>query len=121
MAPEQCVKEELSPATDLYGVGAVLYEMVTGRWPFEEDLLNTPDHHTLAERYPQIRGRRPPRPRIFNAQLSPGLEAVIMQCLAPRPTQRFQSARALAKALARFLEGKEQLWPESLDVKHTMV
>lgn len=35
MAPEQCVREELSSATDIYGVGAVLYEMLTGRWPFE--------------------------------------------------------------------------------------
>jgi hypothetical protein len=43
-----------------------------------------------------------------------------MQCLAPRPYQRFQSARELAKALARFLEGKDQLWPEGLDLKQTM-
>jgi hypothetical protein len=44
-----------------------------------------------------------------------------MKCLAHRPHQRFQSVRALAKALAGFLEGKDQLWPESLDVKAMMV
>src|SRR5919108_6579941 len=41
MAPEQCVQAELSPATDIYGVGAVLYELLTGRWPFEDALLPT--------------------------------------------------------------------------------
>jgi eukaryotic-like serine/threonine-protein kinase len=121
MAPEQCEKEELSPATDIYGVGAVLYELLTGRWPFEDALLNNTDHHTLADRYPQIRASGPPPPRQFNAQIAPNLEAVLMKCLARHPHQRFQSARELAKALARFLEGTAQLWPEALDLKHTMV
>jgi serine/threonine protein kinase len=120
MAPEQCVKEELSPATDIYGVGAVLYEMLTGRWPFEAELMHNPEHKTLEERYPQIRGRRPPLPSTFNAQTSPGLEAMVMKCLARHPHQRFQSARELAKELARCLTGKDQLWPEPLDLKHTM-
>jgi eukaryotic-like serine/threonine-protein kinase len=121
MAPEQCVREELSPATDIYGVGAVLYEMLTGRWPFEDELMHNSDRHTLEDRYPQIRGRNPPRPGQFNAQISPGLEAVMMKCVARSSKQRFQSARELAQELARFLEGKDQLWPESLDLKHTMV
>jgi hypothetical protein len=43
-----------------------------------------------------------------------------MRCLAPDPHQRFQSARELAKTLGRFLEGKDQLWPEALDLKQTM-
>jgi serine/threonine-protein kinase len=120
MAPEQCVTEELSPATDIYGIGAVLYEMLTGRWAFEEELMNTSNHHTLEDRYPQVRGSRPLLPSQFNAQISPDLEAVVMKCLAHRPPQRFQSARELAKELARFLEGNDQLWPESLDLKHAM-
>jgi eukaryotic-like serine/threonine-protein kinase len=121
MAPEQCVKEELSPATDIYGVGAVLYEMLTGRWPFEEELMNHPEHQTLEDRYPQIRGSSPPSPGEFNAQISPGLQAILVKCLLCNPSQRFQSARELAKALAHFLEGKDQLWPESLDLKDAMV
>jgi serine/threonine protein kinase len=121
MAPEQCLQAALSPATDIYGVGAILYEMMTGRWPFEDDLMNYADHHSLADRYPQIRGHNPPRPGQFNAQVDPHLEAVVMKCLARHPKQRFQSARELVKELARFLEGKDQLWPESLDLKHMMV
>jgi serine/threonine protein kinase len=119
MAPEQCLQEALSPATDLYSVGAVLYEMLTGRWLFEEALLNHPEHHTLEERYPQI-GSSPPLPHRFNPQITPELEAVLMQCLKRHPGQRFQSARALAKSLARFLTGPEQLWPESVDVERTI-
>jgi eukaryotic-like serine/threonine-protein kinase len=121
MAPEQCTKEELSPATDIYGVGAVLYEMLTGRWPFEDELIDSPEQKTLQDRYPQIRVPRPPRPSTFNAQISPGLEAVLMQCLARHPVHRFASARALAQELVRFLAGKEQLWPEALDLQPKMV
>jgi eukaryotic-like serine/threonine-protein kinase len=106
MAPEQCVKEELSPATDLYGLGTVLYEMLTGQWPFEDQLVNNPQRSGLANRYPQILGRHPPPPRHFNAQVAPGLEAVVMKCLMRHSQQRFHSARELAQALNRFLEGK---------------
>ena len=61
------------------------------------------------------------RPRRFNAQITRRLEAVIMQCLAPTPPQRFPTARALAQALVRCLDGPEQLWPESLAVQHRMI
>src|SRR5262245_27202905 len=44
---------------------------------------------TLADRYPQIRGEAPPRPGQCNTQITGGLEAVIMQCIASTPTQRF--------------------------------
>jgi serine/threonine protein kinase len=120
MAPEQCLQEELSPATDIYSVGAVLYEMLTGRWLFEDALLNSPEYHTLEDRYPQIGGSSPPPPHRFNTQITPELEAVLMQCLRRHPEQRFQSARELAKSLVRFLTGKDQLWPESLDLQRMM-
>jgi eukaryotic-like serine/threonine-protein kinase len=121
MAPEQCVQEELSFATDVYGIGAVLYEILTGRWPFEDALLSASERNTLEARYPQILRQPPPRPGTFNPHLPPELEAVVSKCLAHRPKQRFQSARALAKALVPFLKGDEQLWPASLAVQRKMV
>ena len=116
-----CRKHCHRPQISTYGVGAVLYEMLTGRWPFEEELLNNLDRKLLENRYPQIRGHRPPRPSQFNTQLAPGLEAVVTKCLAHPPRQRFQSAPELAKALAGLLEGKDRLWPEPLDLKQMMV
>jgi serine/threonine-protein kinase len=121
MAPEQCVQEELSFATDVYGIGAVLYEMLTDRWPFEEALLSASERDTLEARYPQILGLPPPRPGTFNPHVPPELEAVVSKCLAHRPKRRFQSARALAKALLPFLKGDEQLWPASLAGQRKMV
>ena len=95
--------------------------MLTGRWLFEDALLNSFKHHTLEDRYPQICGSSPPPPHRFNTQIAPELEAVLMKCLMRHPGQRFQSVRELAQRLVRFLTGKDQLWPESLNVQHTMV
>jgi serine/threonine-protein kinase len=120
MAPEQCLKEELSPAADIYGLGAVLYEMLTGRWPFEEELMNRTEVDSLEGRFPQIRVKAPTPPSKFNLKISPALEAVVMKCLAHDPLQRFQTPRGLVKDLACLLEGKHQMWPESLDLRQKM-
>jgi serine/threonine-protein kinase len=116
MAPEQCVKGELSKATDIYGLGAVLYEMLTGRWPYEQEILKQVKERSLEERYPQIRGEEPENPKQFNPEVSDKLSAVLLRCLENDPRKRFQSVRELIRALVPLLQGKDRMWPESVDL-----
>lgn len=118
MAPEQCLKGELSRATDIYGLGAVLYEMLTGRWPYEQDFFRRGKKKGLEERYPQIQAKGPPDPRQFNPQVEDDVSAVLLRCLEKDPRKRFQSARELIRALVLLLKGKDQMWPESLDLRN---
>jgi len=98
MAPEQAElgKQSLTPATDIWGLGAILYELVTGHPPFRADsaqaTLELVQKSTLR------------RPRRSQPKLPLDLEAIIVKCLAKDPVQRYATARALAEDLARFCE-----------------
>jgi serine/threonine-protein kinase len=94
MAPEQARGSELSPATDLYAVGVVLFESVTGRLPFAHD-------NPMATLLAQIQ-TPPPRPRDVTpaADITSALEEVILRALAKDPRARFPTAAAMSKALA---------------------
>jgi serine/threonine-protein kinase len=93
MAPEQLLGEVVDARSDIYGAGAVLYEMVTGRRPFAEShgprLVDAVLHAP------------PVPPRDLNARLSPGLEAIVLKCLDKDPSRRYQSARELLVDLER--------------------
>lgn len=117
MAPEQCLRQELFSSTDIYGVGCILYEMVTGRWPYEDQFLDRHKKKNLLGRYPQTGEALPPPPGLYNSKIPESLAAVILRCLEKDPAKRFVAARELIRALATLLAGKDQMWPEPVDLR----
>lgn len=113
MSPEQCRRESLTPATDLFGLGATLYEALTATQPFSEGV----DGGELSARYPQLTEETLPL-RDLAPEIPRQLEDVVMGCLAPDPKHRPTSARSCAVRLQQVLEslGLENLlvWPRGL-------
>jgi serine/threonine-protein kinase len=109
MSPEQAQGEDVTAATDIYGLGMVLYHLVTGKVPFEGK--------SLTQILLQIATTPPIPPRRLRDSLPPPAEAAILKALAKKPVDRFASAGELAKAFALGLRGE---WAPGLRQATTM-
>jgi tetratricopeptide (TPR) repeat protein len=107
MSPEQAEAQEVDRRSDIYSLGVIMYEMVTGRVPFEGDTALS-----IAMRH---KGEAPKDPREFNSQISEHLSHIILRCLEKDKDERFQSADELRSELENIGHGiptTERVIPE---------
>jgi serine/threonine protein kinase len=104
MAPEQASgkTKEMGPAADVYSLGAILYECLTGRPPFKAA--------TLSDTLQQVVNDEPLPPRQRNAEVPAELDTICLKCLNKEPDSRFQSAAELADELRQFLTARGVVW-----------
>jgi eukaryotic-like serine/threonine-protein kinase len=91
LSPEQAQGKPTTPRSDIYSIGVILYEALTGRVPFEGD-------SAVAVALKQV-SEAPRRPSAINPDIPPALDAVVMRALAKDPEARFKDADAFLKAL----------------------
>jgi WD40 repeat protein/serine/threonine protein kinase len=101
MAPEQASGKRalVGPVTDIYALGVVLYQLLTGQLPFQGD--------STLEVLRAVSDDEPVRPRRLQPRLPRDLEAITLHCLEKEPAHRYPTALALAEDLERYREGKQ--------------
>lgn len=97
-SPEQAAGQAPSPASDVYSLGVVMYEMLTGRPPF---VARTSE--TLARLHREM---KPTSPRTYNPKISPELEQILLKVLSKEPSNRYRTADQLGRVLMTFGKNK---------------
>jgi serine/threonine-protein kinase len=103
LAPEQVRGEEATPATDVYALGVVLYQFLTGRLPYEGS--------TLAELAVRQQNERPLPPSTYNSEVPEALGGAVLRALEGDPARRYASADELAGGLQLGLQGEDVTLP----------
>ena len=100
ISPEQVAAKgiEIGPGTDVYSIGALLYELLTGRPPFKSD--------TPLQTIEQVLNREPAPPCLLNPAVPKDLETICLKCLRKEPKRRYATAGELADELQRFMSGQ---------------
>jgi serine/threonine-protein kinase len=103
LAPEQVRGDEATPATDVYALGVVLYQLLTGRLPYEGS--------TLAELAVRQENDRPLPPSAYNPEVPDSVGSAVLRALEGDPSRRYASADELAGGLHRGLQGEDVSLP----------
>lgn len=100
MAPEQCQGLDVDRTADIYSVGTLMYVLLTGQHPFR----GTNPYETMRA----IIHDTPPKPSSFSPVLGPGIDAIVERAMAKRPSDRYQTARDMQRAIAQIV--RERRW-----------
>jgi serine/threonine-protein kinase len=95
MSPEQATGKSVDVRTDIYSLGVVMYEMLTGRTPFQS--------HSAEKLLQQIALKAPPAPDEINPRVPPTLSRIVMKAMSKRPEKRYQTAEKMALDIKRYL------------------
>lgn len=101
MSPEQARGDDLDPRSDIYSLGVVLFEALTGVLPYRSSR-----DAAVADTLRAVQFDAPRRPRLFRPEISPELEAVILKALSKSPDSRYETAEAFALDMERALAGE---------------